>query len=98
MIMLNYRLKVTTPNEYIKELLLWMCADYNSVKEIIDRAEELAYLSLIQKNCFDGYSAAEVGLGAVLGSCEIYNQQQLFSGLLFLIEDSKLEFNVERGL
>jgi hypothetical protein len=47
MIMLNYRLKVTTPNEYIKELLLWMCADYNSVKEIIDRAEELAYLSLI---------------------------------------------------
>jgi hypothetical protein len=47
MILLNYRLKVTTPSEYIKELLLWICADYNSVKEIIERAEELAYLSMI---------------------------------------------------
>jgi hypothetical protein len=47
MIVLNYRFKVTTPSEYIKELLVWLCPDYDSVKEIIDRAEELAYLSLI---------------------------------------------------
>jgi hypothetical protein len=47
MIVLNYRFKATTPSEYIKELLIWLCPDYNSVKEIIDRADELAYLSMI---------------------------------------------------
>lgn len=89
---------IPTPSDVIRELLHLLCGDSPGLEAIKEKSSELVSLQLLSQNTFRGFSSSTIGLGCLLGSLEMFCQAELFRGIILIIEDSKIDFNMEQAI